>query len=253
MREGAKSAEPVRPLRVRFLGRCDYEEALLLQESLVAAKIGGDEVDDLLLLEHPPVYTLGRGADEGDLLGAPRRMRVPVHRVGRGGGATFHGPGQLVAYPIVRLRPSGRDVHRYIRALEQALIATCARFGASAGVRPGITGVWVEDEKIASIGIGVRRGIAYHGVALNVTTELSYFEQIVPCRAADTKVTSLQKETGIAVAVQRVAGVFAECFASTMGLRLAPASGSSRVSAWGGRGMEPPGADSPVGGGDEII
>ena len=232
MRQCVDTGTRVRRLRVRFLGQCAYEDALRLQESLLAAKVGGDETDDLLLLEHPPVYTLGRGADEGDLLGAPGRLGVPVHRVGRGGGATFHGPGQLVAYPIVRLRPSGRDVHRYIRALEQALIATCARFGVVTGLRPGITGVWVEDEKIASIGIGVRRGIAYHGVALNVTTQLDYFEQIIPCRAAETKVTSLQKQTGTAVALQTVGGVFAECFASIMGLSLTPAFGSSLGTSW---------------------
>jgi lipoate-protein ligase B len=221
MRDGAHTAEKVRLLRVRFLGRCDYEEALSLQEALLAAKIGGDETDDLLLLEHPPVFTLGRGADETDLLGAPGRLGIPVHRVGRGGGATFHGPGQLVAYPIVRLRSSSRDVHRYIRSLEQVLVATCARFGVVAGVRPGITGVWLGEEKIASIGIGVRRGIAYHGVALNVTTHLDYFEQIVPCKAAGTKGTSLQRQTGSALALETVGGVFAECFASAMRLQLA--------------------------------
>jgi lipoate-protein ligase B len=187
---------------------------------LLVAKISGDEVDDLLLLEHPPVYTLGRAANEADLLGAPGRLGIPVHRVGRGGGATYHGPGQLVAYPIIHLRPSGRDVHRYIRALEHILIATCARFGVVAAARPGLTGVWVEDEKIASIGIGVRRGIAYHGIGLNITTQLDYFEQIVPCRVADTKVTSLQKTSGAAVGVETVADVFAECFASIMGLQL---------------------------------
>jgi lipoate-protein ligase B len=216
--QGGLPAPPVHPLRVRFLGRYDYEDALHLQESLVAAKIAGDDLDDLLLLEHPPVYTLGRGADEMDLLGAPGRLGIPVYRVGRGGGATFHGPGQLVAYPIVRLRPSGRDVHRYIRALEQALAATCARFGVVATPRPGMTGVWVESKKIASIGIGVRRGIAYHGVALNVTTQLHYFEQIVPCRVADTKVTSLQAQAGRDLAVESVGEVFAECFACIMHL-----------------------------------
>lgn len=219
MREELHRAQRIRRLRVRFLGCCDYEDALRLQEALLEAKIAGEGVDELLLLEHPPVYTLGRGADEMDLLGAPGRLGIPVHRVGRGGGATFHGPGQLVAYPIVRLRPSGRDVHRYIRCLEQILIATCARFGVAAATRPGITGVWVGQEKIASIGIGVRRGVAYHGVALNVTTQLDYFCEIVPCRAADTKVTSLQKQTGVSLAVEAVAVAFADCFAAVMGLQ----------------------------------
>jgi lipoate-protein ligase B len=227
MRDGAHRAGQGGTLRVHLLGRCGYEEALRLQETLLTAKIGGDEMDDLLLLEHPAVFTLGRGADEMDLLGAPGRLGIPVHRVGRGGGATFHGPGQLVAYPIVRLRPSGRDVHRYIRSLEQALVATCARFGVTAGARPGTTGVWVGEEKIASIGIGVRRGIACHGVALNVATQLDYFEQIIPCRAAGTKVTSLARQTGSAPAVETVAGVFAECLASTLGLQLVHGSEAS--------------------------
>lgn len=211
-------AERLPSLQSRFLGCCDYEEALRLQESILETKFAGDATDYLLLLEHPPVYTLGRGADEKDLLGAPARLGIPVHRVGRGGGATFHGPGQLVAYPIVRLRPSGRDVHRYIRTLEQTLAATCARFGVAAAARPGNTGMWVGDGKIASIGIGVRRGIAFHGVALNVTTRLDYFSHIVPCRAADTRVTSLREQTGTTIAIRTAAAVFAECFASAMGL-----------------------------------
>lgn len=220
MRESPPTRENVLPLRARFLGRCEYGDTLRLQESLVEKKIGGDETEYLLLLEHPPVYTLGRGADQMDLLGAPERLGIPAHRVGRGGGATFHGPGQLVAYPIVRLRPSGRDVHRYIRALEESLVATCARFGVAAGTCPGITGVWVGGEKIASIGIGVRRGIAFHGVALNVATQLDYFAQIVPCRAPETKVTSLEKQLGVSLAIEAVAKVFAECFAGRMGLQL---------------------------------
>lgn len=214
-------------VRVRFLGRCAYEDALRLQESLLAEKIAGEVIDDLLLLEHLPVYTLGRGADEMDLLGAPGRLGIPVHRVSRGGGATFHGPGQLVAYPIVRLRPSGRDVHRYIRTLEDILVETCARFGVLAGTHSGNTGVWVGKAKIASIGIGVRRGIAYHGIALNVSTDLSYFQQIVPCRIPYTKVTSLREQTGTLIRVEAAADAFAECFASALGLHAVGAADSS--------------------------
>src|SRR5512139_1927872 len=124
-------------LRVRFFPRMEYGRALALQESLLVAKIAGDPTDFLLLMEHDPVYTLGRGADERDLLGAPERLGVPVFRVGRGGGATFHGPGQLVGYPIVRLWPGCRDVHRYVRTLEQVLICTCSEFGVTATVHPG--------------------------------------------------------------------------------------------------------------------
>lgn len=206
-------------LRIRHLGRMPYEAALGLQESLLAAKLAGDESNDLLLLDHPPVYTLGRGADEADLLGAPGRLGVPVFRVGRGGGATFHGPGQLIGYPIIHLRPSGRDVHRYVRALERVLIATCARFDVVAVAGGGQTGVWVGDQKIASIGIGVRRGITYHGVALNVTTDVAYFGHIVPCRGSGVAVTTLERLLGTAPAFGLVAVAFARCFADTLGFR----------------------------------
>lgn len=209
-----------RVLRVRRLGRVQYATALELQESLVAAKIAGDETDELLLLEHEPVYTLGRGADAADLRGAADRLRVPVFRVGRGGGATFHGPGQLVAYPIVHLHPR-RDVHRYVRALEQTLIETCAAFGVEAAIRPGETGVWAGQRKIASIGIGVRRGVAFHGVALNVSTDVSYFEQIVACRMPGMEVTTLERQLGCAVPLESVEATFVRCFTGVMGYTLA--------------------------------
>ena len=203
-------------LAVRFIPRMEYGRALALQEALLAAKIAGDPTDSLLLMEHDPVYTLGRGADERDLLGAPERLGVPVFRVGRGGGATFHGPGQLVGYPIIRLWRSGRDVHRYVRTLERVLVDTCAELGVTATVRPGLTGVWVRDEKIASIGIGVRRGVTYHGVALNVSTELRYFEPIVPCRAPSLRVTTLARLLGRAPAVEQAATVFARRFTAAL-------------------------------------
>lgn len=204
-------------LRVRELGSVPYAEALALQETLVAACAAGQGGDELLVLEHPPVYTLGRGADAADLRGAPERLGVPVYRIGRGGGATYHGPGQLIAYPIVRLRAAGRDVHRYVRMLEASLIETCAHFGVAAAAPPGQIGVWVGTDKIGSIGIGVRRGVAYHGVALNVSTDLSYFAHIVPCRGSGLEVTSLARLLGAAPAVAQVGRVFADCFADRMG------------------------------------
>jgi lipoate-protein ligase B len=208
-------------LHLRQLGRVAYAEALALQEALLAARIDGSGRDELLLLEHPPVYTLGRGADAADLRGAPQRLGVPVYRVGRGGGATFHGPGQLVAYPIVRLRAAGRDVHGYVRTLEAALIATCARFGTTASAPSGQTGIWVGARKIGAIGIGIRRGIAWHGVALHVTTDLSYFDHIVPCRTAGMAVTSLSQVLGWAPPLATVGSVFAECLAARLGCAVA--------------------------------
>jgi lipoate-protein ligase B len=170
-----------------------------------------------LLLEHDHVYTLGRGADERDLRGAPARLGVPTFRVGRGGGVTYHGPGQLVAYPIVRL--PGRDVQRYVHLLEEALIATCSQVGVTAARSNEGIGVWTGGRKIGSVGIGVRRGIAYHGVALNVTPELSYFEQVVPCREALLRFTSLAQAMPVAPALTAVARIFRDCFAQIFGYR----------------------------------
>ena len=214
---GAVTTPASRTLAVRWLGRVEYGAALALQESLVAERLEGGGADHLLLLEHDPVYTLGRGADAADLQGAAARLQVPVFRVGRGGGATFHGPGQLVSYPIVRLTPTGRDVHRYVRALEQVLIATCARLGIAAAARPGITGVWVGNAKIASIGIAVRRGLAFHGTALNVATDLGFFDAIIPCRMGGLETTSAARLLGTTPPVEEVAEIFAGCFAAELG------------------------------------
>lgn len=179
-------------LVVRDLGLCPYADALAIQEEIVAAKLRDDEGDDtLLLVEHPPCYTLGRGADAADLCGAPERLGVPVFRVGRGGGVTFHGPGQLVAYPILALRSGRRDVRRYVRMLEEVLIRVCADFGVTAGADGPHPGVWVQGAKLAAIGVGIRRWVTLHGVALNVATELAYFEAVVPCRVAGLRVTRL--------------------------------------------------------------
>lgn len=208
----AAAPQPLRARAVlvaRALGRIAYDEALALQETLVAGRIAGVHGDQLLLLEHPPVYTLGRGADTADLRGAPERVGVPVFRIGRGGGVTFHGPGQMVAYPIVRLRGGGRDVHGYVRGLEQALIATCAAFGVPACARSGQPGVWADGRKIASIGIGVRRGVACHGVALNVATDLTFFGHVISCRSAETAMGNLGDLVAGPLDVAAVGRVFA--------------------------------------------
>lgn len=205
-------------LLVRDVGRVEYGRALAMQETLLGGKVAGtDDADYLLLLEHEPVYTLGRGADEGDLHGVPARDGVPVFRVGRGGGATFHGPGQLVAYPIIRLRRNARDVHRYVRTLERVLIGTCAVFGVTAESRSGLTGVWVGGEKLASIGIGVRRGVTWHGVALNVTTDVRYFQRITPCRLPNVSVTSLACLAGRAPSMSEVQTAFVRSFVQAFG------------------------------------
>jgi len=205
-------------LVVRDLGRCPYASVLALQDELVARKIDGERADYLLLLEHEPVYTLGRGADLADLCGADQRLGVSVHRVGRGGGVTFHGPGQLVAYPIVSLMRGGRDVHRYVRQLESVLLRACAAFGVAATRRDGLAGAWVADRKIAAVGIGVRRWTTSHGVALNVDADLRFFEAVVPCRVPGMRVTSLAQElaTG-APPMDAVQAVFEQEFRAVFG------------------------------------
>jgi lipoyl(octanoyl) transferase len=191
-------------LVVRALGTCPYGDALALQEELVARKQDGDPDDYLLVVEHEPVFTLGRGADARDLRGADVFLKVPVFRVSRGGGVTFHGPGQLVAYPIVALRNGVRDVHQYVRTLETILVDVCREFSIAAGRCAGVTGVWVQGAKIASIGIGIRHWITFHGVALNVSTDLSFFAQITPCRMPDVRMTSMARELGHAPSMDLV-------------------------------------------------
>jgi len=200
------------PLIVHRLGRCDYAQALALQEDLLADKLAGAADDHLLLLEHPPVYTLGRGADAADLMGADQALGVPVFRVSRGGGVTFHGPGQLVAYPILTLAKARRDVRRYIEALEEVLIAVCSAFDVAAHRQQGQTGVWVRDRKVASIGVGIRHWTTWHGIALNVSTDLGYFAAVVACRLPDVRMTSLQELIGRAPSMADVETAFEHHF-----------------------------------------
>lgn len=202
-----------RTLDVRRLGRMEYAEAHDLQKRLVEDRRLGTIGDTLLLVEHPAVITLGARnrisashivASEAQLA----TLGVTVHETGRGGDVTYHGPGQLVGYPILDLRPDRCDVHAYVRDLEQSLILTIAAFGVE-GVRvPGLSGVWVgrqgAEEKIAAIGVRVSRWITSHGFALNVTTNLDHFGLIVPCGIADRGVTSLARVTGRAVVMADV-------------------------------------------------
>ncbi len=180
-----------RQLAIAELGLVEYERAHALQQALVAARTSDRIGDTMLLLEHPHVYTLGRGADERFIVAA--RPGVPVVRVSRGGQVTYHGPGQLVGYPILKLEGAARDVGRYLRGLEQAMIDALAHFDIAAGRREKLTGVWVGRRKIASIGVGIRRWVTYHGLALNVSTDLSYFDSIVPCGIAGCEMTSIAR------------------------------------------------------------
>jgi lipoate-protein ligase B len=195
------------------LGLVEYARALTWQEELLRRRCQGEGQDTLLVLEHPPVFTLGRGGDDRHLLN-PRQ--VPIYRVSRGGDVTFHGPGQIVGYPILDLTHHGRDVHVYLRSLEAVLIAVLAEYGLQAQRKDGLTGVWVGEHKIASIGVGVRRWITYHGFALNVDPDLAYFADIVPCGLAGVRMTSmaqlLKQPVTLAEAKTAIARTFAEHF-----------------------------------------
>jgi lipoyl(octanoyl) transferase len=182
----------LQPLVTRWLGRCAYEEGLRLQEELVAQKIEGDQKNYLLLLEHEPVYTIGRTQDVSSLGNDP--LPHPLHRIGRGGQATYHGPGQLVAYPIIDLSLVGRDLHCYLRLLEEVIIQTLLFYQIQSHRCEGMTGVWIDDRKIASLGVGVKKWISFHGLALNVCSDLSPFEKITPCGLSGVRMTSIQQE-----------------------------------------------------------
>ena len=180
-------------IKTRWLGRLAYEKGIELQEFLVREKVAGESNDDLLLLEHDPVYTMGRARDESSI-GEEDRLPHPIHRTNRGGQATYHGPGQLVGYPILNLNRRGRDLHRYLRFLEEVIIGILAEYSVRGARRDGLTGVWVEERKIASIGVGVRRWISMHGFALNVARDLPGFDEIIPCGIAGVRMTSLSAE-----------------------------------------------------------
>jgi lipoyl(octanoyl) transferase len=230
-RTGA-SAPLARSLDVRRLGVMAYGEALALQREIVEERRAGRVGDVLLLVEHPHVITLGVRRDGGrphiraspEALGA---LGMDVYETGRGGDVTYHGPGQLVAYPIIDLSPDRRDVHRYVRDLEEVLLRVAADAGVPARRVAGMTGVWTGSDKLASIGVRISRWITSHGFALNVTTDLAYFDLIVPCGIADRGVTSLAR-LGCALELEQVADLvvarFAEVFerqVTKTGLRVA--------------------------------
>jgi lipoyl(octanoyl) transferase len=189
------------PLEVRRLGLIAYADALSLQRALVEDRQRGRVPDLLLLVQHPHVLTLGVRNDggRGHILATPDQLAargVEIYESGRGGDVTYHGPGQVVGYPIMDLKPDRCDVHRYVRDLEQVLIRTAADFGVVAERVEGLTGAWVGKEKLAAIGVRISRWVTSHGFALNVSTDLAYFDLIVPCGIADRGVTSLERLLG---------------------------------------------------------
>ncbi len=211
-----------RKLSVARLGLVEYEAALRLQDAAVRARQAGAIGDTLLLLEHPHVFTFGRGADARFIRQQP--AGIAVHRVSRGGQITYHGPGQLIAYPILKLEGAACDVGRYLRNLEAVMIDALARLGIASGRRAGMTGVWVGEKKIASIGVGLRRWVTFHGFALNVACELGYFDAIVPCGIAGCEMTSIAALGGAEISMDAVARIIEQSFAARFGYELVEAA-----------------------------
>jgi lipoyl(octanoyl) transferase len=231
-----EDAPPRRPyLNTRWLGRMEFARALALQEELMTKKRNDPSLDDqLLLLEHEPVYTIGRTPDRSSLSAPGSRpghdgelgnahLPHPLFSINRGGQATYHGPGQLMGYPIINLRRCGQDLHKYLRWLELLLIDLLAQYDIIAQRRESLTGVWVENRKIASIGVGVRHWITMHGFALNVCGDLSPFGHIVPCGISNVTITSMEKETEKSFTVADVAQTLEKlALDSIVSLRVAP-------------------------------
>jgi lipoyl(octanoyl) transferase len=212
----------MRRIEVRRLGCVPYAEALTLQRSLVEDRRAKRVDDLLLLLEHPHVLTLGVRGDRGraHILASPEMLNargVEVHETGRGGDITYHGPGQIVGYPILDLQPDRCDVHRYVRDIEEVLIRVAADYGVEAGRVEGLSGVWVGRAKLAAIGVRIARWVTSHGFAFNVTTDLQYFDLIVPCGIVDRSVTSLAQLLGRSVdrveVEDRIVAHFVDVFA----------------------------------------
>jgi len=226
------------PLRIEDLGRRPYAEVLELQRDLRRRRIEGELGEDVLLLvEHPPVITLGRGTRPSSLPIAPaelERRGVEVFEVERGGDVTFHGPGQLVGYPILDLRGHREDLHWYLRSLEDVLIQALGALGIEAGRNPGLTGVWTAGRKIASIGIHVKQWVTLHGFALNVTTDLDPFDLIVPCGIRQVVMTSVAEEllrTDAELLMAEVRGRVVGAFCDVFGVSVAAEWGNAAVKA----------------------
>lgn len=212
----------MRALEIRRLGTIDYSDALAMQRTLVEERKADRIPDVLLLLEHPPVITLGVKGDGGrsNVVASPEHLEtlgIAVREAGRGGDVTYHGPGQIVGYPIIDLKPDRCDVHRYVRDVEEVMIRVCAGYGVSAGRIKGLTGTWVDGNKIGAIGIRISRWVTSHGFAFNVNTRLDDFRLIVPCGIADHGVTSLETLLGTSVDVDGVQDAIVRHFAEVFG------------------------------------
>lgn len=208
--------------QMRWLGRLTYAPALDLQEKAVASRAAGQAGDQIFFLEHEPVYTIGRRRDRSSLGDVP--LPHPVEEINRGGQATFHGPGQLVGYFVFDLQKLTPDLHHFLRWIEEGLIALLAEYDLAAQRREGLTGVWIDGRKIASIGVGARKWITMHGFGLNVGYDLSGFAAITPCGIEGVTMTSVSRELGREIAVEKVADRAATVFRSHYPLLSSPAA-----------------------------
>jgi lipoyl(octanoyl) transferase len=209
-----------RTLKYCDLGLIDYKEAWDLQKHIFELRLQKKINDIILLLEHPHTYTLGKVADGKNLTSSKEylnRKKISVYNIDRGGDITYHGPGQIVGYPIIDLNEWQNDAHKYLRALEEVIIKTCAHYGITAIRDPKYTGVWIENRKIAAIGIKISRWITMHGFAFNVNTDLSLFTGIIPCGIVDKEVTSLQKELSMTVPIPEVKEIILRNFKEVFG------------------------------------
>ena len=203
------------------MGLVTYEEALELQHLLMKKKKNGEEEDYLITLEHPHTYTIGSSGSEDNLLVSNEYLKtkgIGLQHIGRGGDITYHGPGQLVAYPILDLNHYQKDLHKYLRDLEEVLMLTVKQFGITAERKKGLTGIWVSDEKLASIGIRMSKWITIHGSALNAATDLRLFDNIIPCGIKDKSVTSMSKILGYTIDIEDVTPVYVNSFANVFGI-----------------------------------
>ena len=202
------------------LGLVDYKEAWDLQKKIFELRRGNQIPDTFFMLQHPHTYTLGKVADKSNLLSSEEQLKdagVSVYEIDRGGDITYHGPGQIVGYPIISLSGWKEDTHLYLRSLEEIIIQTLSSYGIESGRNPKYTGVWIGDRKIAAIGIKVSRWITMHGFAFNINTDLSFFNGIIPCGIKEKEVTSLQKELGREIDIEEVKNILLEKFTEVFG------------------------------------
>ena len=243
------------PWALLDLGRAEYASVLDLQHRLVRKRVAGAIPNTLVLVEHPHVITLGRRGEDANVL---KRDEVPVIRVERGGDVTYHGPGQLVGYPIVSLAERSNDLRKYVRDLEDVLLATCARYGIYARHEDKKPGVWLTDKwrrerKIASVGVAVSHWVTYHGFALNINTDLAYFQLINPCGYSSATMTSMAEQVGQRVVFDEVKEALVDAFGDHLGAALEPASADALADGWpGGAAVEsvdeePPGTQVSAG------